>query len=364
MAIKRIDEIYSNALGIFNPYKSLPYRITDDIPRFDIHAFNRNPAHNFVYDKLFIAKSQGMKCGDLKTLKNKKVEFPIFIKPRYGHKTASSKNCYIIRSNDALQKHVDKPEMMWSEFIQATEGMTDFILVNGYVVYQLTYVYSEKQHGFADEWKYISPKSTPPPNIVEWVEKNLADYTGPVNVQYRSIKIIEIGLRFARSGMYIESTENKQLITNINDMWKHKTWNHKTVHEIEFVPYYSFKCWSPIPMWYLLPQHVVDYIVHSHGGMQFYEYYFEPTGNSSLIFFQHNHKDFNRGMRLKKVIERLAVAMNVLVALLLVVGIALAVTKKSFLPLLVAASLLMTSLINSIDVLFHQVKNQKQFVGL
>ena len=38
-----------------------------------------------------------------------------------------------------------KKNMIWSEFIDATEGMTDFILVNGEIVYQLTYVYSDKQ---------------------------------------------------------------------------------------------------------------------------------------------------------------------------------------------------------------------------
>ena len=39
---------------------------------------------------------------------------------------------------------------MWSEFIDGTEGMTDYITVNGRIVWQLTYIYSDEQQGFAD----------------------------------------------------------------------------------------------------------------------------------------------------------------------------------------------------------------------
>jgi hypothetical protein len=89
--------------------------------------------------------------------------------------------------------------------------MTDFFLINGEIVYQITYIYSEKQNGFADDWKFISPDNQPPPEIVDWVKRYMVGYTGPVNVQYRSTKIIEVGLRFARSGMYIECTNPNYL---------------------------------------------------------------------------------------------------------------------------------------------------------
>ena len=54
-----------------------------------------------VYDKLWVAESQGKSCGKLDDLKNNpeeisKLTFPIFIKPRWGHKPASSKGCYKI----------------------------------------------------------------------------------------------------------------------------------------------------------------------------------------------------------------------------------------------------------------------------
>jgi hypothetical protein len=66
-----------------------------------------------------------------------------------------------ISNAQELKKYIDYPHMMWSEFIDAKEGMTDYIMLNGKIVHQITYIYSEKQNGFTDEWKYISSESKP-----------------------------------------------------------------------------------------------------------------------------------------------------------------------------------------------------------
>ena len=56
------------------------------MPVFDGKAYKRYPEHNFVYDKLWIVKSQGLKGGKLENLvgKEKTVSYPIFIKPRWA----------------------------------------------------------------------------------------------------------------------------------------------------------------------------------------------------------------------------------------------------------------------------------------
>ena len=58
---------------------------------------------------------------------NRNVKMPIFIKPRWGHLSASSKNCFKIKSWEELEQYRHIPDMMWSEFIDATEQMTDYI---------------------------------------------------------------------------------------------------------------------------------------------------------------------------------------------------------------------------------------------
>jgi len=360
--MKEIDHTYSSWLGIFNPYDTFPYKLSKSIPQFDSQAYRSNPQHRRVYDKLFVVQSQHVPCGELEDLRGQTdIPYPIFIKPRWGHKTASSKDCYKIKSYEELVPHFRKPHMMWSTFIKAKEGMTDFILVNGEIVYQLTYVYSEQQYGFADVWKYVSSDNVPPSDVVQWVNKHMAGYTGPLNVQYRDTLIIEVGMRFARSGMYIESTENKPLVDAINRMWETKTWTVR--EEIRIQPFYSFKCWSPIPVLCLIPQHVLDIIMNRFGAMCFYEYYFEPTGRHSTVFFQFLHRDFNTGMRLKRLIETLLLGLNILylmVALLAVGGYVAHRTYKPFLIVWIALTVL--SVDNSLNVLYNQVSHQKQFL--
>ena len=364
--IDNIDKVYCKALGIFNPYSAMPNRLDRSFPRYDGPAFKKNPQYSFVYDKLFVAKSQNMAAGELDELrpKDKEIDYPIFIKPRYGHQTASSKYCYKIKNREELVKHFDKPNMMWSEFVDATEGMTDFVVVDGQIVYHLSYVYSDKQYGFADVWKRIDPSLKPPQEIIDWVTKYFTSYTGPVNMQYRDTNIIEVGLRFARSGMYIESSGCKALVDDINEMWKTKVWPNRRSEEYNFKPFYSFKCWSPIPVVYLIPQHILDFILRKNEVMPFYEYYFEPTGVSSTVFFQFLHHDFEKGMHIKSLIEKLCLVFNVLMLFLLVAGVVCAGVTKCFIPLFIAFFLYLTSFDNSLVVILHQFKNQKQFIGL
>jgi len=360
-----IDAMYCRILGIENPYKALPHRLSKDFPRFDRAAYNLNPNYQFVYDKLFVARSQRLPCGELQELKKRdpaSIDFPIFIKPRYGHLTSSSKNCYKIKRYEDLAPHFATPDMMWSAFVDATEGMTDFALVDGAIVYQLTYKYSDEQTGFADVWKYIDPATPSPPEIVEWVTRYMSGYTGPFNVQYRATTIIEVGMRFARTGMYLESTGNAALIGAMNQLWEKKVWKVRDAALLDFKPFYSFKCWSPIPVLYLIPQHIIDFILSYGKAMKFYEYYFEPTGKLSTVFFQFLHRDFEQGMRLKRSLERTMLVFNVIILVLLVVGVGAAYFLKCYTPLMVALLLYLTSFDNSLVVLATQFKHQQQFL--
>ena len=310
--ILSFERTWCETMHIYNPYND-PWsiKISKNVPDFDGPAFRKYRKHNFVYDKLWIAKSQGLKCGTLEYLiehPSTNLEYPIFIKPRHGNKSASSKNCFKIKHHDELQKYKDIPEMIWSEFIAETEGMTDYIIHNGNVVHQITYIYSDTQHGtIADDWKFISPHNKPPTVIDTWVRANMAGYTGICNVQYRGDKIIEVGLRFARGGAYIYSTNNLLLIKSINDLVNYNKWDYSIDRsEFDFTEFYSFKCYSETPITYIFPQYLLDAYMKSNGCKEFYEYYFEPSGSGlSMVFYQFLHEDFDKGMKIKKNIERI-----------------------------------------------------------
>ena len=360
------EKTWCKTMGYLNPYiDPFTTHLTNQMPFYDKECYNRYPKYQFVYDKLWIIKSQGLAGGRLEKLRGKeaKVQYPIFIKPRWGHLSATSKNCFKINSADELRPYVDYKHMIWSEFIDANEGMTDYILLKGKIVHQITYVYSEKQNGFSDDWKYISPASAPPSIITEWVQQHMGDFTGVVNVQYRATKIIEVGLRLARGGAYLVSTENAPLIENVNSIFLTKSWNYNLESEMKFKPFYVFKCFTAMPIIYIFPQSLINWFVRRQTPLPYMEYYFEPVGKSGMVFFQFMDVDFDRGMKTKLTLEHIFELSQVTVLVLFVVMLLLCgftEWKYKYHWAGAVVSLWLTRIFNPISTNYSLYKGQKQ----
>ncbi len=363
-SIVKYEIPWCKMMGFFNPYVDpFDFFISKNIPDFDYQAFYKYNDHNFVYDKLWIAKSQGLMAGNLNKLKkNDNIHLPIFIKPRWGHETATSKNCFKIKSWDELDNYRHIPDMMWSEFINAKEQMTDYIMLNGKIMYQITYIYSDSQNEFIDDWKYISPDNKPIPLITDWVNRHLSDFTGAVNVQYRDDKIIEVGLRLARGGAYILSTKNKVLIENINNVVENGKWTYGMDEQMSFKPFYSFKCYTSIPVIYVFPQYYLDFLMKKHNAMPFYEYYFEPSGKSGMVVCQFMHYDYDKGMKAKKHIETILNYAQILFLFLFIISLVIFLYNKvlGIIMFVIVGSLFNTRFLNPIGVQYQQWKATKQ----
>ena len=362
----KYEEMWCEKMGYFNPYiDKFTTHLTNSMPFYDKGCYNRYPRFHHVYDKLWIIKSQGLIGGRLEKLKGSedKVNYPIFIKPRWGHLSASSKNCFKVNNAYELKKYINYEYMMWSEFIDATEGMTDFVLLDGKIVHQLTYQYSDKQNGFSDDWKFISPDLKPPPIVVEWVKTHMKDFTGIVNAQYREAKIIEISLRLARGGAYLLSTENAPLINNINAIFLKKEWNYNLTNEMKFKPFYVYKCFTTLPIIFLFPQKMIDWFMEKYTSRPYYEYYFEPVGTTGMVFFQFMDDNFERGMKTKKKIEKIFNIAQIVMYLLIFNAIYLVFfTKLSirFGFMFVVILIFLMRLFNPIIVNYKLYKGQKQ----
>ena len=349
-----------------NPYVD-PFKtwLTPDMPVFDEECYTRYTQHRKVYDKLWVVKSQGLNGGPLEQLTGREntITYPIFIKPRWGHLSAASKNCYKIKSAADLQPFIHYPHMMWSDFVDAKEGMTDYFLLHGRICHQLTYVYSEKQNGFSDDWKLISCKSTPPIKITSWVEQHLRNFTGVVNVQYRSDKIIEVGLRLARGGAYLVSTQCSPLIKNVNSLFTHETWDFSKQEQMMFDDFYVFKCFTTVPIVYLLPYYIMNTFIKQHTPEPFHEWYFEPAGGEGMVFYQFMDNDFDRGMKTKQRLEGLFSSVQIVVLVMLVIAwIILFVSdwKYKYVFAIFTLVFLSTRFINPMIANFNLYKAQRQ----
>jgi hypothetical protein len=359
------DEEWCKKMGFFNPYLDpFDHHLRGDLPIYDGEAYKMYPDHNYVYDKLWVAESQKLNCGRLEDLIKSphEVPYPVFIKPRWGHLSAASKNCFKISSPQELQQYAHFKHMMWSEFIDGREGMTDYVMLNGRIMHYVSYIYSEGQNGFTDEWKYVSPSTKPPLVVTEWIDRNLSGYTGVVNIQYRDEKIIEVGLRLARSGAYIIATDNDALINNICNVVDNRFWDFSLQQRLGFAPYYAFKCFTTFPIIYIWPQYLLDLIVPFGTSKPFYEYYFEPAGKSGMVFLQFMHDDFDKGMAHKRNIERLFALTQVItiIAALVIIGLLFTNFKYKYYLVAISVLLYLTRFLNPISATHNLYKGQRQ----
>jgi hypothetical protein len=365
--IKKYEDRWCEIMNYDNVYiTAFKYPLSPKIEPFDLQAYKKYPNHNFVYDKLWVAESQQLACGRIALIEEQSdIQYPIFIKPRWGHKTSTSRNCFKIKNYQELVKYKKiKEDMMWSEYIDGTEAMTDFMLVQGKIVYQITYRYSHNQHGYIDEWKYISPTNKCPSSVEKWVQKHMSTFTGPVNVQYRKTTIIEVSLRLARGGAYIQATQNRFLIQNINNVVEKNMWNYSLENKLDFSPYYSFKAYTESPLFYLFPYNTVKLILERFSCMPFFEYYFEPSGNDGMVFLQFMHSDYKQGMKCKTFLERSIKFMNYFLIYTIIYCMCMIFFKTENIIFIILFFVLffifLTRFLNPIDVQYKLLKANRQ----
>ena len=60
----RHEDAWCKAMGYFNPYLD-PFKnhLRGDVPVYDSACYDKYPKHQFVYDKLWVAQSQGLEAG-------------------------------------------------------------------------------------------------------------------------------------------------------------------------------------------------------------------------------------------------------------------------------------------------------------
>lgn len=292
-----------------NRYASTQYPIpyTKKMINNDADAYKAFPKHKFVYNKLWVTKSQNLKCGRMNEPPSK-TQYPVFIKPIINLQGGNA-DCYQIRNEDEFQKYSHREDMFWCELLQGQEGSTDFILHNGKIVFQLSYVIDQEQDTFLQEITKISAKNVCPEYIIQWLFTHLHTYSGAVNIQYIGDKIIECGLRFDSKGHFIQYTNNQKIIQNINHYFDTREWRHLASSELDFQDTYLYTCSKSYPIIYYIPAPLILLIQKSYS-IQHINFYIDET-KDKIIFLDIVDTNTQKLVKCKRFIEGLMNVLNV-----------------------------------------------------
>jgi len=164
-----------------------------NIPTEDGDAWLWYPRHKWVYNKLAIAESQGVACGPHGI---DPPSFPVFSKPIYNMRGMGA-GSRVLRSLKEYKYH-QRPGHMWMQLFGGDHVSSDVAVVDGEPRWWRHTVGTPLEGGMFDHWTVLAE---PRPEVENacgaWISKNLAGYTGMMNLETIGARIIEAHLRFA-----------------------------------------------------------------------------------------------------------------------------------------------------------------------
>ena len=167
------------------------------IPIFDTVAWIKLKPWNFVYDKLFIADSQGLPCGPWGTYPNK---YPIIIKPIINL-FGMSRGFKIIKTEEEYQDISNADGHLWEEYLTGDNMTIDLIINKGEIIdYYPIRSFPDKNGSFKYHETLLEYQI--PDNIIEWISNYLSDYVGAINMEVIGSYIIEMHLRLNNDFYY------------------------------------------------------------------------------------------------------------------------------------------------------------------
>jgi hypothetical protein len=162
------------------------------VPTDDTDCYELHPKHRWVYNKLLIAETQGLPNGPHGVEPKR---FPVFSKPIYNMKGMGAGSRVV--STTADYRLAQQPGHMWMENLTGEHVSSDVAVVKGRPAWWRHATGKTLDEGMFDYWTVLAEAR---PEIEaycgDWIARNLADYTGMVNLETIGARIIEVHLRF------------------------------------------------------------------------------------------------------------------------------------------------------------------------
>jgi hypothetical protein len=159
----------------------------------DLDCWEFYPNLRFIYDKLFIAQSQGLPSG---THVDWPQRFPVFAKPRVNLK-GMGLGSFIIHDEAAFRARMADGQM-WMQHLSGPHVSTDCAVVKGKVAWLRHATGVPWTDGMFKHWT-IEAADNPALSefIADWIARVLPNYTGMINIETIDGRIIEAQIRFA-----------------------------------------------------------------------------------------------------------------------------------------------------------------------
>ncbi len=163
------------------------------IPTEDSDAWQWYPAQRWIYNKLAVALSQNLDAAPHGTPVPR---FPVFSKPIVNLK-GMGVGSRVLRSQADYDAHY-APGHFWMTLLEGRHVSSDVAVVQGEPRWWRHVTGKPAGEGAFDYWIiHAEPDAAIEQHCGAWIEKNLAGYTGMLNLETIGGTIIETHLRFA-----------------------------------------------------------------------------------------------------------------------------------------------------------------------
>jgi hypothetical protein len=164
-----------------------------DISTEDSDAWQWYPAHRWVYDKLAVARSQGLDAGPHGT---PPPGFPVFSKPIVNLKGMGI-GSRVLTSQADYSRHA-APGHFWMTLLRGHHVSSDLAVVGGEPCWWRHVTGKPAGEGTFDYWTiHAEADAEIEAHCGAWVRRHLAGYAGMLNLETIGGTIIEVHLRFA-----------------------------------------------------------------------------------------------------------------------------------------------------------------------
>jgi hypothetical protein len=164
-----------------------------NVPTDDIDCWPWFPEHCWVYDKLKIAESQGLRCAPHGVLPD---HYPVFSKPIINLRGMGIGSRKITSALEMLAH--SSAGHLWMEFLEGDHVSTDCAIVKGEICWIRHAKGFSATDGMFKYWIiYAEEHVVLKQYLSNWVASHMANYTGMMNIETIGNRIIEVHLRFS-----------------------------------------------------------------------------------------------------------------------------------------------------------------------